>query len=184
VISARYSFTKKSESFAIVVIEDVSGQVEVIAWPQVYNQTEEFWQEGYELIVQGKVRVRDDQISVVCDNVRFYEPPQEGEEAVTLAEPAAVAPAEKPATTQPPQKQRLIINIRQTKDAEGDIARLNKIIEVLKDFSGRDEVLLNVINGGDAIPLKLPNIQSDYCPELKQQLVELVGEDGLKVEAG
>ncbi len=184
VISARYSFTKKNESFAIVVIEDVSGQIEVIAWPQVYNQTEEFWQEGNELIVQGKVRVRDDQISIVCDNVRFYEPPQEGEESTLLPEPATVkAPAEKPAAAPTPQKRRLIINIRQTKDVEGDIARLNKIIEVLKDFTGRDEVRLNVINGGEAIPLKLPNIQSDYCPELKQRVVELVGEEGLMVEA-
>jgi len=46
VIMARYSFTRKNESFAIATLEDVSGQVEVIAWPQVYSQTEEYWKEG------------------------------------------------------------------------------------------------------------------------------------------
>ncbi len=30
--------------------------------------------------------------------------------------------------------------------------------------------------------LKLPNVSIDYCPELNKQLVELVGEDGLRLE--
>jgi len=184
VISARYSFTKKNESFAIVVLEDVSGQVEVIAWPQVYSQTEEFWQEGNELIVKGKVRVRDDEISIICDSVSFYEPPGEDEELIPVPEPvAAEAPVEKPAAAPPAERRRLIINIKQTTDKDSDIARLNKIIDVLKAFPGRDEVKLNVVNGGEAIPLKLPNIQSSYSPELKQRLVELVGEDGFRVES-
>ncbi len=183
VISARYSFTKKSESFAIVVIEDVSGQVEVIAWPQVYNQTEEFWQEGNELIIQGKVRTRDDQISIICDNVSYYEPPQEGEELIPTPEPSAVkAPVEKPVAAPPAAKRRLIINIKQTVDEEGDISRFDNIIAALKAFPGLDEVRLNVVNGGETIPLKLPNIKSGYCPELEQRLVELVGADGIKVE--
>jgi len=95
---------------------------------------------------------------------------------------AAEAPVEKPAAAPPAERQRLTININQTDDENSDIARLNKIMEVLKAYPGRDEVRLNVVNGGEAIPLKLPNIQSGYCPELKQQLVELVGEDGFSVE--
>jgi DNA polymerase-3 subunit alpha len=185
VVSARYSFTKKSESFAIAVIEDVSGQVEVIAWPQVYSQTEEFWQEGSELIVKGKVRVRDDEITVICDSVSYYEPPGENEELVPAPEPAtAKAPADKPAATPPVEKHRLIINIKQTADKDSDIERLNKIMGALKEYPGRDEVKLNIVNGGEAIPLRFPNIQSAYCPELKQRLVALVGEEGFRIESG
>jgi DNA polymerase-3 subunit alpha len=183
VVSARYSFTKKSESFTIVVLEDVSGQVEVIAWPQVYGRTEEYWQEGNEIIVWGKVRARDDQVSIVCDDVKFYEPPAEGEEAPPIPE-AVKAPRETPAPAPPPDtRHRLTINIKQTADADGDIDRLAKIIASLKIYPGRDEVRLNILNGGDAIPLRLPNIATGYCPELRQQLVGLVGEDGLQVEA-
>jgi DNA polymerase-3 subunit alpha len=184
VVSARYSFTKKSESFAIAVLEDISGQVEVIAWPQVYNRTEEYWQEGNEIIVQGKVRARDDQISVVCDDVRFYEPPQAGEEAAPIIEPAGIRPPREKAYPAPPPeaRHRLTINIKQTADADSDIDRLNKIIAALRIYPGRDEVRLNILNGGDAIPLRLPNIATGYCPELEQQLVELVGGDGLQVE--
>ena len=182
VISARYSFTKKNESFAIVVLEDISGQVEVIAWPQVYNQTEEFWKEGNELVVQGKVRARDDEVSVICDSVNYYEPPQEDREPPAIPKPAVVkAPVEK-ATAAPVEKHRLIINIHQTDDKDGDITRFEKIVAALKNYPGRDEVRLNVVNNGASIPLKLPNIQTGYCPELKQRLAELLGEDGLKVE--
>jgi DNA polymerase-3 subunit alpha len=184
VVSARYSFTKKSESFTITVLEDVSGQVEVIAWPQVYGRTEEYWQEGNEIIVWGKVRARDDQVSVICDDVKFYEPPVEGEDAAATLEPAAIKPpVEMTAPAPPPEtSHRLTINIKQTADADGDIDRLAKIIAALRIYPGRDEVRLNILNGGDAIPLRLPNITTGYCPELGQQLVGLVGEDGLKVE--
>jgi len=184
VISARYSFTKKNESFAIVVLEDVGGQVEVIAWPQVYNQTEEFWQEGNELVVQGKVRTRDDEVSVVCDRVSFYEPPGDEEEPVVTAESAAPeAPVEAVAASIPTEKRcRLVINISQTSDEDGDIARLNRIMGVLRAFSGQDEVQLNITNGGEATSLRLANIHANYCPELHQRLVEMVGEEGFWVE--
>jgi DNA polymerase-3 subunit alpha len=184
VISARYSFTKKNESFAIVVLEDVGGQVEVIAWPQVYNQTEEFWQEGNELVVQGKVRTRDDEVSVVCDRVSFYEPPGDEEEPVVTAEPAATeAPVEAVAASIPTEKRcRLVINISQTSDEDGDIARLNRIMGVLRAFSGQDEVQLNITNGGEDTSLRLANIHANYCPELRQRLIELVGEEGFWVE--
>jgi DNA polymerase-3 subunit alpha len=184
VISARYSFTKKSESFAIVVLEDVSGQVEVIAWPQVYSQTEEFWQEGNELVVQGKVRVRDDEISVICDSVSFYEPPLEGEESIPAPEPAAPeTPVEAvTASIEPEKRRRLVINISQTSDEDGDIARLNRIIAALKVFPGRDEVQLNIVNGSEATSLRLANIHTNYCPDLEHRLVELVGEGGFRVE--
>jgi DNA polymerase-3 subunit alpha len=186
VISVRFGFTKKNESFAIAVIEDVSGHVEVIAWPRVYTETEELWQEGNELIIRGKVRARDDEVSVVCDKADYYAPPRPEDELEEKAAtgPAAripPAPAEK-AVPGPAERHRLLINIHQTKDEDGDIARLNKIIAILRAYSGRDEVRLNVINGGAPIPMKLTSIQTGYCPELEQRLTELVGEAGLKVE--
>jgi len=186
VISARYLLTKDGRSFASTVLEDFSGQVEVMVWPKVYADTDELWKEGNELIIQGKVRVREEQAQISCDSVRPYQPPQEEKEpaakpvARTVSK-AAEVPAEK-GVQEPTERRRLLINIHQTKDEDGDIARLNKIMAILKTYSGRDEVRLNVVNGGAAIPMKLTNIQTGYCPELKQRLTELVGEAGLKVE--
>ncbi len=181
VISARYLLTKDGRSFASAILEDFSGQVEVMVWPKVYNGTEEFWKEGNELVIQGKVRVREDRAQISCDSVRLYQPPREGEEraARQIAERPKVA-IEKPAV--PAVKHLLIINLQQTDDAEGDVARLGKVVSILKSYVGRDEVRLNVINGSGSIPLKMPGLQTGYCPELQRRLLELVGEAELKVE--
>jgi hypothetical protein len=56
------------------------------------------------------------------------------------------------------------------------------LISTLKDFPGQDEVSLRITNEEKVVSLKLFNISIDYCPELHQRLVELVGEEGLRVE--
>jgi len=174
IISARYLSTRDSRPFASVRLEDFSGQVEAMVWPKVYAATKELWQEGNELVVQGKVRVREDEVQINCDSARFYEP---------AAAEAAPAPAKEPETPPPPPKsQRLVIHLNQTSDEASDTAHLNKLVDILRGFPGEDEVNLCVINGEKIINLKLSNIHTNYCPQLHQRLVKLVGEEGLKVE--
>jgi DNA polymerase-3 subunit alpha len=173
IIATRYLLTRDSRPFASVRLEDFSGQVETMVWPRVYAATKELWQEGNELVVQGKVRVREDEVQINCDSARFYEP----------APAAAPEPEPPPPPPSPPKSQRLVIHLSQTSDATGDTARLHRLVDILRDFPGRDEVNLSVVNGGRIINLKLSNIYANYCPELHQRLVEMVGEEGLKVEA-
>jgi DNA polymerase-3 subunit alpha len=183
-ISVRYLLTKDSRSFASAVLEDFSGQVEVMVWPKVYDQTGDLWQEGNELVVQGKVRVRDDRVQISCDNVRYYQPAQEKKPIATAEPVIPEAPVEPVAARSTPEKRRrVLISIRQTSDEDGDIARLNRVIAALRVFPGQDEVQLNIINGGEAINLRLANVHTGYCPELEQRLAELVGKDGFRVES-
>jgi DNA polymerase-3 subunit alpha len=97
IVSTRYAFTRKNESFAIVRIEDFSGQLEVIAWPRVYEQTKSLWEEGKEVIVRGRVRVRNDEVNLAVDEAKEYAPPAPGEEAETVSREAPAAPATAPA---------------------------------------------------------------------------------------
>jgi len=176
VASVRYSFTKDRRPFASVMLEDLDGRVEVMVWPNVYANTRDLWQEGNILLVEGKVRLRDDRVQLNCDYVRRYEletAPQE--EPIVVEEPEAhVAPA---------KSRRLVISISQTSDEESDTAYLHKLVDILRGFPGQDEVNLCVVNGEKIINLRLSNIYTNYCPELRQRLVELVGEEGLEVEA-
>lgn len=190
IVSVRYQLTKKGEPFAIATLEDVSGHIEVIAWPRTYAQNEELWKEGNEIIVWGKVRVREDEVSITADNADYYEPPVV---ETSGAENFAPKAADKPNSQSPiivtnnvsveqARRRRLTIIIRQTKDEQGDIARLEKIMALLREYQGKDEVRLNILNGGAPIPLKMPNVHTGYSPELKKRLTELVGEEGLSVE--
>jgi DNA polymerase-3 subunit alpha len=166
VASVHQSFTKDRRPFASVVLEDLTGRVEVMVWPKVYAGTKDLWQEGNILLVEGKVRLRDDRVQLSGESVRRYQP--------------EAAPKEEPPP--PPPSRRLVISISQTQDEATDVAYLHKLVEALRDFPGRDEVNLCVTNGQRVFNLRLGNIFTNYCPELHQRLVELVGEGGLRVE--
>ena len=53
----------------------------------------------------------------------------------------------------------------------------------MKEFPGQDEVSLRIPSEGKIVKLKIANLFTDYTPELRQRITELVGEDGLKVES-
>jgi len=181
--SVRHLFTRTGNPFASAILEDLSGQVEVMVWPKVYAETSDLWQESNELVVSGKVRLRDDRVQLSCEEVRRYQPPVQEEEVV--AAPPVETPAiveETTLSTTPVESHRLVIRLSQTSDEEGDRANLHKLIATLRDFPGQDEVKLSVTNGERVIHLRFYNIHTNYCPELRQRLVELVGEDGLRLE--
>jgi len=176
VASVNYLFTRERRPFVSTVLEDLDGRVVVMVWPKVYDSTIELWEEGNILLGEGKVRLRDDRVQLHCDRVRRYQP-----EAVT-PEPdeTPVVAEETPPDTAVTKSHRLVISITQTKDEDSDIAYLHKLVETLRDFPGQDEVSLCVTSEERVVNLKLPN--TSYCPELHQRLVELVGEDGLRLE--
>ncbi len=181
VASVRHLFTKDRQPFASAVLEDLDGRIEVMVWSKVYTSTRDLWQEGNILLVEGKVRLRDDRAQLNCDSVRRYQPEAaQGEK--TIAPQSAEAPIV--AEVAPARSHRLVISISQTSDEDSDIAYLHKLIDTLKDFPGQDEVNLCVTNGEKVTNLKLSNIHTNYCPELHQRLAELVGEDGLRLETG
>ena len=185
VASVRYLFTKDRHPFASVILEDLDGRVEVMVWPKVYANTKDLWQEGNILLVEGKVRLRDDRVQLSCDYVRHYQPEAvQVEQSITSQPGETLAVAEETqVSTAPAKSRRLVITVHQTSDEDSDIAYLHKLIDILKDFPGQDEVNLCVTNGEKIINLRLSNRYTDYCPELHQRLVELVGEEGLRLES-
>ncbi|MBL7125058.1 MAG: DNA polymerase III subunit alpha [Dehalococcoidales bacterium] len=185
VASVHQLFTRDQRPFASVVLEDLDGRIEVMVWPKVYADTRDLWQEGNILLVEGKVRLRDDRVQLNCDYVRRYQPEaSQGAEAVT-SQPGGepIVAEETRAYNASAESRRLVISISQTSDEESDIVYLRKLLDTLRDFPGEDEVNLCVTNEERIINLKLSNIYTNYCPELHQRLVEMVGEEGLKVES-
>ncbi|MBA7678615.1 DNA polymerase III subunit alpha [subsurface metagenome] len=181
VASVRYLFTRDGKPFASAVLEDLDGRITVMVWPKVYADTKDLWQEGSILLVEGKVRLRDDEPQLNCDSVRCYRP-----EAAQEEESVAPEPIEAPVVTEEPlvpaTGHRLAINITQSSDEAGDTARLQKVIDTLKEFPGQDEVSLSIANEAKVINLKLSNLSINYCPELHERLIGLVGEEGVRVE--
>jgi len=180
VASVRHLFTRDRKPFVSASLEDLDGRIEVMVWPNVYTTTRDLWQEGDILVVEGKVRLRDDRVQLNCDSVRRCQPEAAESEEVTAPQPAeAHVTVEE---TAPAKSHRLVISISQTNDEANDIAYLHKLINTLKEFPGQDKVKLCVINGEKVTNLRLSNTYISYCPELHQRLIKMVGEDGLRLE--
>ncbi len=98
-----------------------------------------------------------------------------------MAAPPASPPP--PAAPPSPPTNRLVITIHETGEETQDVASFNQLVDTLKDFPGEDEVRLCVVNESKVTNLKLL-MGTQYCPDLRQRLVALVGEDGVIVESG
>ena len=98
--SVRTGFTREGAPFVTAMIKDLSGDVEVTAWRETFQSTESLWQVNMPLVIGGRVRVRDDRVSVTCDEVRTVrvepdgpdaEREEPGEELVVPVDEAALA---------------------------------------------------------------------------------------------
>ena len=52
----------------------------------------------------------------------------------------------------------------------------------MRDFPGNEEANLMIDNEKKLFKLKLPGLRIDYCPELHRRLVDIIGEDRVKLE--
>jgi DNA polymerase-3 subunit alpha len=201
VASVTQLFTREHKPFIKAVIEDISGSIETMVWPRVYEADRDLWQEGNIVRVEGKVRLRDDAIQLNCDKASHYQPAPEPETTPVVVAAArtktATADEKLPPEPEPARPQtvpaprlnhgaesrrrRLVISLGGTDDRDNDIARLHKVVDALKEFSGEDEVSLCLNSEGQVTNLKLP-LGTGYCPELEKRLGALVGDGGVRVE--
>ena len=63
---------RDGQRFFIVALDMLGGQMEVIIWPESLQRTEEVWHPARTVRVAGKVRLRGDQVELVCDDAEEY----------------------------------------------------------------------------------------------------------------
>ncbi len=90
VAGTRTLLTKAGKSFVIAQIEDLSGKVEVVVWPDTYEKSRDLWQEGKILLLSAKVRMRNDRLDVTVDDAGEWDEATGSVRGSTLL--AAVAP--------------------------------------------------------------------------------------------
>ncbi len=188
--------TREKKPFVSAILEDLEGSIEVTAWPEAYRLSRDLWEEGNILIVQGKVKLREERVNVVCDRVNIYRPhaqgsgekeatekatPRKAAPVTDLAGPAPVVPGGPsaiPGVTQPviPRAKQLRIQIRESGDRNKDLALLNEIMTVLKRYPGREKPFLTIVGGDDTVNLELPGLLVSSDGGLKKEL-GLLGPD-------
>jgi DNA polymerase-3 subunit alpha len=70
IVSSIRNFVVRGEPAISVALQDLSGSVDITVWPDTYRVTQELWQPNTPVVVQGRVRVREERASINCDQVR------------------------------------------------------------------------------------------------------------------
>ena len=209
--SAQQRLTRDQRPFLNASIELLGGELEVIAWPGVFERTQSLWQEGSLLQVEGKVVVRSEDVSIYCSNVREYDATKSGRSASNGAaktnRPAASPktspangasrpnrPAASARTTfgngasspangapEPARNRTLQLTMEESANQEQDASLLQNTVEAMLEFPGEDRVLLNILSNSKQVCIDMP-FAVKFCPELQQRLEELLGPESINVE--
>jgi len=156
VTSVRIVTTKNNRIFAVATFEDLNGSIDVTVWSDVYTQSQDLWIEGNILIIEGTVKVRDDRVNVNCARVHKYEPDSN---KVSNGKGNYVAPPKK-----------LTVNIKQSDDDGKDVAYLQRVLEILRKYPGKDSVQLAIHKNEKVTRMDMPELRIDYCNDLIKEL--------------
>ena len=210
VCSVRKLMTKKRDAMAAVVLEDMHGSIEIVAFPKTYEATQEVWKEDNIVVVEGKVDARGDRLQIICESARVHvstessegtgegQPRQEerqeadpsggtaarrnGQEDGGLASQNGSASSRAPLKSQ--RRHRLCLTIRRSGDDDKDLLRLQNVFAVLARHNKGEDIVEMCIaaNGHERVDLELPHARVRYGRQLKEELAELIGADGISVE--
>ncbi len=65
--------TRKGDAFAAVMIEDLSGSVEITVWPDTYARTREIFVDGNIVVVHARVRTRGERLTIAVENITTFD---------------------------------------------------------------------------------------------------------------
>ena len=187
--SANQRMTREGKPFVSAMLALLDGTLEVVAWPDVYEQSRHLWEEGALLQIVGQLRVREDRISLVCKEAATYRVPSPDVPSTNSA--AAREESSAPRATNgvplppPPQvvaplrKIRLVL--RETADPLADEGRLREALQMLLEYPGSDRVLLEIRGGSPGVRTLEAPMTASACPDLHQALEQLLGPESVHV---
>ena len=178
--------TRAQRPYVVATLELVSGSTEVVAWPDVLERTRDIWRGGNLLLVSGRLRVKDDELSVHCDKVEVYSEAEAPESNASVPAPAnsvdTVRPPEERPDAEPTGRPlTLVLTLVESESGE-DTHLLREAVGILLEYPGSDRVHVEITTGGKRVLLDLPMITTGYCPELQRRLDDLLGAGSLRVE--
>ncbi len=81
-----------------------------------------------------------------------------------------------------PDARMITITLESTGDRQKDALRMKRVHGLLTSYPGKDHFAFLLFEASRRYHLEFPNSTTGYCPELHGQLVEMLGEGGIRVE--
>ncbi len=144
--------TKKGDTMAVLILEDLVGFVEIVVFPNLYAQFVEILEEDEIICVRGRLDVKEEEVKMV---------------ALEIVRP----------DLQDDRERALIVKISAERCTDEDLTKLK---EILKEHPGPNPVELHLRNGGQTTILKLgEGFRVDPSSHLHGELRAFLGENGV-----
>lgn len=76
VISVKRIFTKSgNQEMGFIKIDDMTGSIELVVFPSVFDRTRHVWVTDQAIIVKGKVSEKEDRLSILVDDAKLLDLP-------------------------------------------------------------------------------------------------------------
>ena len=160
--SVRRIATKTNRTMAVLEFEDLTGTVELVAFPDCYERHADMWEADAILEVAAKVDRRGEATQLVCERARGN------------LEPIGVAE---------PPRSTLRVRLAGSRDQWADVEAMHRVDAVLRRFEGDDEVVLLVpVGDGRERSLRSRTRRVEACDDLERELATVVGVRDVTVE--
>ena len=189
----RQIYAKNGKPMAFVELEDVQSTIELVVFNRVYEEARDLLQEGKMIVVRGTVDMKGGQsLKIVCDSVS---------DTLTTAQPASTTPtlhqssldsalASGPegvitaaTSSAPTPSHHLQITLTRTNDPVRDSQQVRAVFDLISQYPGKDSFSFYISNGTRRIRIDFPKAATRNCPQLREALANLLGEDALKIES-
>lgn len=184
--------TKNGKKMAFIKLEDQSGELELILFPNALQQTIGLWERDRIVMIRGKVNAKDrdgkltDDVKIIVDDAREITTQQATSYQATGRKPktlkqikvkaSMIGPGAK-AIEEKTSPERVYIRLADSKDQ----ATLVSLKQTLDEHQGATEVVLVLGEAEARQAIKLPS-GLDRDSQGLEQLRELVGADNVKVQ--
>jgi DNA polymerase III alpha subunit len=169
--------TRKGQIMAYAQLEDLTGSVDVVLFPRIFEQTRLLFEPDKVLVVQGRVDARAGSTRATGAAAVSIDPEieQEVEVASIVAEMAWLW--DDPECQ--PKARRQLVHVRVPNSDEGLAEQLET---VFARHPGTDEVVLHVVVGSREVTVHADRYHVLAGPALAAEIDELVGQPATKLE--
>ena len=161
VTTIRRVTTKTNRSMAVLEIEDLTGSIEVVVFPDAYDQHSSLLESDAILSITAKLDERGESRQLIADVV-----------SNDLPRPRQVKAASR----------RLAIHLPVSEHVWRDIALMQEIDSALRLYEGGDEVVFCVPNGAAMLRLRSRSRRIEVEERLLGELRRIVGETRVRIE--
>ncbi len=193
VVDFREITTKNGKKMAFVKIEDMASEVELILFPNTYQQTVGIWNRDTVVLVNGKISSKDrdgnlgSEVKILVDDARELTTEQVKNfvaSGKSVRKPKATVKVSKKITepsddenaSKEPKDQKLFIRVKNTENTEN----LQKLKRLIDASPGRTVVVLVVGEDNAKQLVRVPST-TGYNDELHNKLSEIFSPENIKL---